>query len=237
MANPVIKNMNAFDVANNLSFSGLRKNAKGGKMIYLNVGGGGSKVYFELPVLRAPFGLSSFTDQKSGAVSYSLDVSLDDANTVAKIRDIESAVLSHVVNNSEELLGRSYSIDVIKQALFKSCIRESKDGKYAPTLKLKVLHNDGVFSVDAYDSSKKQTTLDSLQKGQRVRTIIDFNQIWIIDNKFGLSVRLKQVMMMPTTELKGCAFSSTSATDDDGVEDDFVDNVVNSNDNSEQEDV
>jgi hypothetical protein len=105
---------------------------------------------------------------------------------------------------------------VIKQALFKSCIRESKDGKYAPTLKLKVMHNDGVFSVKAYDSSKRPTDLDVLQKGQRVKTIVDFNQVWIIDNKFGLSVRLKQVMMMPTTELSGCAFSN-----------DFVEQVVN----------
>lgn len=234
MANPVVKNMNAFDVANNLSFSGLRKNAKGGRMIYLNTGGG-SKVYFELPVLRAPFGLSSFTDKKSGVVSYSLDVSLDDANIIAKIRDIEDSILNHVVNNSEELLGKTYTVDVIKQALFKSCIRESKDGKYAPTLKLKVLHNDGVFSVDAYDSTKKPTTLDSLQKGQRVKTIIDFNQIWIIDNKFGLSVRLKQVMMMPTTELRGCAFTTSGSDDGDG--DDFVGDVVKDNDGSEQEDI
>jgi hypothetical protein len=125
-------------------------------------------------------------------------------------------ILNHVVNHSEELLGRKYSEDVIKQALFKSCIRESKDGKYAPTLKLKVMHNDGVFSVKAYDSSKRPTDLDVLQKGQRVKTIVDFNQVWIIDNKFGLSVRLKQVMMMPTTELSGCAFSN-----------DFVEQVVN----------
>lgn len=227
MANPVVKNMNAFDVANNISFSGLRKNAKGGKMVYINANGGGSKVFFELPVLRAPFGLSSFTDQKSGSVSYSLDVSLDDPTVIAKIRELENIVLNHVVNNSEELLGRAYSIDVIKQALFKSCIRESKDGKYAPTLKLKVMHNDGVFNVNAYDASKKTTTLDCLQKGQRVKTIVDFNQVWIIDNKFGISVRLKQVMMMPNTELSGCAF-----------EDDFVDEVVKEeNDNSEQEDV
>jgi hypothetical protein len=70
------------------------------------------------------------------------------------------------------------------------------------------------------------TDIDSLQKGQRVKTIIDFNQVWIIDNKFGLSVRLKQVMMMPTTELNGCAFS-----------DDFVDPVVNGGCSSDQEDV
>lgn len=225
MATPIVKNLTAFD-ANTLTFSGLRKNAKGGKMLYVNAPGG-SKMFFELPVLRAPFGLSSYTDQASGNVSYSLDVSLEDQETVSKIRTIESLILDHVCKNSEELLGRKYSEDVIKQALFKSCIRESKDGKYAPTLKLKVLHRDGVFSVKAYDYSKNPTDLEVLQKGQRVKTIIDFNQVWIIDNKFGLSVRLKQVMMFPTTELNGCAFSE-----------DFVEQVVNgSNGESEQEDV
>jgi hypothetical protein len=214
MATPIVKSLNAFD-ANNITFSGLRKNAKGGKMLYINVTGG-SKVFFELPVLRAPFGLSSYTDQASGNVSYSLDVSLEDQETIAKIRSIESLVLDHVCKNSEEILGRKYSEDVIKQALFKSCVRESKDGKYAPTLKLKVMHRDGVFSVKAYDASKQLTDVDTLQKGQRVKTIIDLNQVWVVDNKFGISVRLKQVLMLPTTELNGCAFT-----------DDFVDNVVN----------
>lgn len=222
MAAPIVKNLNAFD-ANTINLSGMRKNAKGGKMMYVNTPGG-SKVFFELPVLRAPFGLSSYTDQASGNVSYSLDVSLEDQETISQIRTIESLILDHVCKNSEEILGRKYSEEVIKQALFKSCIRESKDGKYAPTLKLKVLHRDGIFSVKAYDASKQLTELDTLQKGQRVKTIIDFNQVWIIDNKFGLSVRLKQVMMMPNTELNGCAFS-----------DDFVDPVVNGN-SSEQED-
>lgn len=221
MAAPIVKSLNAFD-ANNITLSGLRKNAKGGKMLYVNVTGG-SKVFFELPVLRAPFGLSSYTDQASGNVSYSLDVSLEDQETISKIRDIENLIVDHVSKNSEELLGRKYSEEVIKQALFKSCIRESKDGKYAPTLKLKVMHRDSVFSVKAYDASKQPTEIDTLQKGQRVKTIIDLNQVWIIDNKFGLSVRLKQVLMLPTTELTGCAFS-----------DEIVDPVVN-NEDGEQE--
>lgn len=214
MAAPIVKSLNAFD-ANTITLSGLRKNAKGGKMLYVNVTGG-SKVFFELPVLRAPFGLSSYTDQASGNVSYSLDVSLEDQETISKIRDIETLILDHVCKNSEELLGRKYSEEVIKQALFKSCIRESKDGKYAPTLKLKVMHRDGVFSVKAYDAAKQLTEIDTMQKGQRVKTIIDLNQVWIIDNKFGLSLRLKQVLMLPTTELTGCAFT-----------DEIVDTVVN----------
>lgn len=225
MAAPSVKTLNTFDAASSLVFSGVRKNAKGGKMVYVNTTGG-DKTFFELPVLRAPFGLSSYTDQTSGNVSYSLDVSLEDQATVSKIREIESMVLEHVSKYSEEILGRKYSDEVIRQALFKSCIRESKDGKYAPTLKLKVMHRDGVFSVKAFDTSKRPVEVDTLQKGQRVKTIIDFNQIWIIDNRFGLSVRLKQVMMLPTTELTGCAFTSTTGGDDD-CDEEIVDQVVN----------
>jgi hypothetical protein len=209
-----MKTFNDFDVSS-LVFSGLRKNTKGGKMVYVNLAGG-VKAHFELPTLRSPFGLSSYTDQNSGNVSYSLDLSLEDPIVAEKVKQIESVVLEHVVKNSEELLGKKYNEDVIRQALFKSCIRDSKDGKYAPTMKLKIMMRDGKFVPEAYDSSRCMTTLDTLQKGQRVKTIVDFNQIWIIDNKFGLSVRLLQAMLFPTSELKGCAFG-----------DDFVDQLVN----------
>jgi hypothetical protein len=40
-----------------------------------------------------------------------------------------------------------------------------------------------------------------------VHTIIEFNSIWFIDNKFGVSVRLQQVLFAPTTKLSGFAFS------------------------------
>lgn len=216
-----MKTINELDVSS-LVFSGLRKNAKGGKMVYVNLAGG-TKAHFELPTLRSPFGLSSFTDQNSGVTSYSLDLSLEDTSVIDKVRQIENAVLDHVTKNSEELLGKRYNEDVIKQALFKSCIRESKDGKYAPTLKLKIITRDGKFVPEAYDSSRCMTTLDTLQKGQRVKTIVDFNQVWIIDNKFGLSVRLLQAMLFPTSELKGCAFGN-----------DFVDEVVNEEEDNDE---
>ena len=52
---------NTFD-ASNVTFSDVRKNAKGGKAVYLNAVGGG-KLIFQLPQLRAPFGLSEFKDE------------------------------------------------------------------------------------------------------------------------------------------------------------------------------
>ena len=49
--------------ASNIVFSNLHKNKFGGKAIYLNNGSKNKKVYLQLPYMRAPFGLSSFTDE------------------------------------------------------------------------------------------------------------------------------------------------------------------------------
>jgi hypothetical protein len=212
---PPVENLMTFDVAK-FGFSGMRKNTKGGKSVYMNVHGATSgRVFFRVPECRSPFGLGSYTDDKSGSTSYSLDISLDDPELIGKIRSIEDLVLNHVTANSDELLGKKYTTDVIRQALFKSCIKESKDGKYAPTLKLKVLSNNGTFDVGAYKYDKSPTTLDTLQKGQRVKTLIDFAQIWIIDNKFGISIRLKQVMMAPNSSLDECALGDDDDENND----------------------
>ena len=55
-----------------LKFCKLRKNRYGGKIVYLD-----EKVNLQLPFMRAPFGLSSFTNQSTGQTTYSLDLSLD----------------------------------------------------------------------------------------------------------------------------------------------------------------
>ena len=51
----------SFD-ASNVTFSSVYKNAKGGKAVYLN-GPGNQKLIFQLPQLRAPFGLSEYKDE------------------------------------------------------------------------------------------------------------------------------------------------------------------------------
>ena len=57
-------------------FSKIRKNKNGGRAVYLN-GPGNSKIHLELPKMRAPFGLSTFTDEASKRMSYTLPLSFD----------------------------------------------------------------------------------------------------------------------------------------------------------------
>lgn len=204
-------NFNSFS-ADQITFSELRKNKLGGKAVYLNTSNG-SKILVQLPPIRAPFGLSDFTDANTGKVSYSLDLSLDDPAVQQAFRDLDERVVTYVAENSQAFLGKPYKIDVIREALYKPIVKASK-GDYAPTMKLKVpTGRNGEFLPEAYDHTRNTVPLDTLDKGAAVHTIIDINQIWFIDNKFGVSIRLQQVMKTAPTSLKGFAFAVAAEED------------------------
>jgi hypothetical protein len=131
-------------------------------------------------------------------------------------------ILDYVEKNSVELLGKSYSRDILKNVLFKSCILESKEpGKYPPTLKLKVhAKRPSGFVAKAFDSNKHEVPLEDVKKGDMIRSVVDINQIWVVDNKFGISVHLKQCRFSPSASLEQCVL------DDDDEEDVVEDNEV-----------
>jgi hypothetical protein len=63
--------------------------------------------------------------------------------------------------------------------------------------------------------------MTSIEKGQRIRCIIEINQIWFIDNKFGVSVRLQQCLVEPSKKLPRFAFKDVEEPPaEDEVEDD-----------------
>lgn len=206
-----IRKISDFDVSS-LTFSAVRKNDKGGRAVYLN-SAGGQKLLFQLPQMRAPFGLSEFTDKATGRTSYSMNLSLDDEKVRSVFQSIDQKILDFVVANSEACLGKKYSVDIMREALFKSAIKPGKDS-YAPTLQLKVLPGrDGKgYAVEAYNSSKQPVELATLEKGQGIITIIEINQIWFIDNKFGVSIRLQQALFAPLNKLKGFSFVDVETT-------------------------
>ena len=53
---------------------------------------------------------------------------------------------------------------------------------------------------------RERVSLDSIEKGQKVVAIIDLNQIWFIDNKFGCTIRLQQVLLEQSEKLPSFAF-------------------------------
>ena len=178
--------------------------------------------------MRSPYGLSTFTDESTGRTSYSLDLSFDTDNAEAselceKLKELDELVVNTVAKNSKEWMGKEFNVAVLKEALYKPLVRPSKE-PYPSTVKLKILTKpDGSFVPEAYNTQRESIPLESIEKGQRVLTIIDLNQIWFIDNKFGVTVRLQQVLVEQSEKLPAFAFQGIAATNDvvdDGEDED-----------------
>ena len=204
-------------------FSKIRKNKNGGRAVYLN-GPNNSKLQLELPKMRAPFGLSAFTDEASKKTSYTLPLSFDaDPETddlMNKLKTLDEIIVKMVAENSVEWLGKKYGVPVIKEALYKPIVTPGK-GDYPATLKLKVLSDakTGDFVPEAYNYKRENVELTSIEKGQRVKSIVEINQIWFIDNKFGVSIRLHQVLLEPSKKLPRFAFKNVEAPPVEEAED------------------
>jgi len=201
-----------------VQFSKLRKNKNGGKAVYLNAGDN-KKLYVQLPFMRSPYGLSAYTDEATGRTSYSLDLSFDPDNTEAmdlhaKLTELDDIIVNTVAKNAKEWLGKDFNVAVLKEALYKPIVRPGKE-PYPSTLKLKVLtKSDGSFVPECYNMSKQLVTLDSIEKGQKAMPIIDLNQIWFIDNKFGVTIRLQQVLFEQSAKLPSFAFQGLDLPDE-----------------------
>jgi hypothetical protein len=53
---------------------------------------------------------------------------------------------------------------------------------------------------------KQPVPLDSIEKGNKAMAIVDLNQIWFIDNKFGVTIRLQQALFEQSAKLPSFAF-------------------------------
>ena len=202
-----------------VNFSKLRKNKNGGKAVYLNAGDN-KKLYIQFPFMRSPYGLSAFTDEGTGRTSYSLDLSFDPDNTEAmelhdKLKALDEIIVNTVAANSQEWLGKEFNVEVLKQALYKPMVRPGKE-QYPSTIKLKILTKpDGTFVPESYSMQKQAVPLDSIEKGNKAMAIVDLNQIWFIDNKFGVTIRLQQALFEQSAKLPSFAFQGVNLPDDD----------------------
>ena len=215
--------------ASSVQFSKLRKNKNGGKAVYLNAGDN-KKLYIQFPFMRSPYGLSAFTDEGTGRTSYSLDLSFDPDNTDAmdlheKLKELDDIIVNTVAENSKEWLGKEFNVAVLKEALYKPMVRPGKE-QYPSTIKLKILTKpDGTFVPEAYSMQKQPVTLDTIEKGQKCMAIVDLNQIWFIDNKFGVTIRLQQTLLEQSVKLPSFAFQGLDLPEDE-VEEDIEDEEV-----------
>lgn len=225
MANTIVLPKN-FDV-NELTFDVVKKNAMGGNVVYFKYEGH-PKVIMQTPVVAAPFGLSTYTDDKTGAVKYSLDISFRGMEEDPKVQmfhdkmaDFDNFLMNTAVTNSKDWFGKKQSKEVVEN-FYRPLVKPSKDpSKYAPTMKFKIMtKRDGTIDVDTFDAHRNKVNLqDVLAPGVKLQAIIEAGSVWFVNKTmFGISWKLVQVKVLPSDKIAGFSFQeeSDNEEEDDG---------------------
>ena len=220
-----------------INFSKIRKAKVGNKTIYLN-GSENSKLMIQTPFMKAPFGFSSYTDEGSGRVSYSLSVNFDKSNEehvklLTKFEDIDKKILGYIssISADESVFGKKRTADsLVESDQYKPLvIHGKKDYADSRPLKMKITNYNDVFQAEAYNMKREKIPLEKITKGCEVACIFEIASIWIIGTNFGVSLRLHQAMVKPIQTLAPCAFvgiEAESDTEDDLEEDEFDEEVT-----------
>ena len=207
-----------------ISFEPVKKNALGGNVVYLKYAGA-TKMVIQTPVVSAPFGLSTFTDDKTGAVKYSLDMSfrgMEDDPKVKQLHDkmleLDAALIDEGVKNSKDWFGKKVSKEVVEN-FYRPLVKPAKDpSKYAPTMKFKIMTNrNGSVAVDAYNHQKESVDLtEVLMPGSRIQAIIECSSVWFVNKSmFGVSWRLVQVKVQKSDKIAGFSFVEDSDAEEE----------------------
>lgn len=188
-----------------INFSGLtisdpKALSHGGKLIYIS-NANKKPFVFKTPMLRAPFGMSTYQNQK-----YYLNMSLDDVDDFKeKLLNLQQIVIDEALVKSHSWFKKSCTRDEIQQ-MFTPSVKysEPRDGKsYAPTVQFSVPFKNDKFDCDAYDEEKNaiDISLKNIPRGSMVSAIAQCSGVWIAGSKFGLTMKIVQMKVSSTSQV------------------------------------
>lgn len=188
-----------------MNFDSVSKNKMGGKMVRITYGPNKQPIKIQTPELYLPFGVGTYTDEKTGECTQSMDVAFRGYEEDAKVKafynvmqDIDRKLVTTCVERSSEWLGKSMSTEVIRE-FFRPLVKPPKDEKYSPLMRIKVvpLNRSGqtpkIFDVHDVRDAKD---LAYMVKGTVAKFIITIPFVWFVNKTFGGSNRLFQAAVV-----------------------------------------
>ena len=175
----------------------------------------------QLPRMKAPFGVSPYTDESTGATTYSLDLSFAgmDGNdklrhTYEQLKGLDEKVMETALAHPDwfpkiRKVTRE-SLDALQARIVKEPSKPEDKGKYPDRLKLKLAQDpkSGDFITPAFDDGKQLVNLAEIDlKGGDVTAIVKISGIWVSGMGFGCSLKPMQLKVVPRVTLSGYAFN------------------------------
>jgi hypothetical protein len=219
-----------------VTLSEPKVNKAGGKGVQLKYAG--QPFQLRLPRTKFPAGLISREDATSGNVNYSLIASLKGCDPFGKERstdpemgpvynfmlDLQELLVSWATENSAKLFGKKRSEESVRDS-FKNLLSVSTEkqgdeyvpnGKYPPSLRLKVPVYDGRVTMDAVNSQMipYHLTVDSLKsvfpKYVEANLVIS-PSVYVIGQGFGVTWGVKYAQVFPPSRLTAASVFSAVA--------------------------
>ena len=198
---------------------------------YVADDGSEQKMYVQTPEMYLPFGLSSWENKK-----FNIDLSFNNPlegnqKVFSDMLDaFDKKIVKDALDHSADWLKKKFKPKdlPILQEFYSSPVRRSKndegelDGKFPPTLRVKVYKNrDDTWVPEVFDSNKVQIAVEEgLVKKAKVKCLAQLQSVWVAGgNNFGVSWSLHQAKVLPGSQMglkKGYNFIEDSDEDEDG---------------------
>ena len=217
-----------FNPLTSTKYAKPKVNTSGGKSIGIMNAASGTVLQISSPMMLT-WGVNSFTDEKTGKVSYDMALQFPneefyDENTrrfFENLQRFESKVKEDAITNSKEWLGKPKMSMETVDALFTPMLRYPKDKNTletdfsrAPTFKIKLPCWEGVWkNIDLYDMDRRivfpdahnagLSPSDFILKGSQVAVGVQCGGIWFAGGKFGVTWNLVQAIIKPKLSFRG----------------------------------
>ena len=170
-------------------------------------------IVLQTPKMSLPWNLSCY--QTANKETYTMTQSFKGMENDQELEDfynnlveLDKLILDAAKENKERWFNGQYTDEsleelytpIIKHSLDK--ISGEPDGKYPPTIRIKIPFNMNKFRINIYDEDKNAIDLESIPlpsiivKEKELKTIIEINNIWIINGRFGCTLNCVQIKMV-----------------------------------------
>ena len=165
------------------------KGGIGGKTVTIRTVG--DKIpWLKMLKMKVPFGASNYNGK------WTVDMSIVDTDFLNFIEKLDNLIKNRAINDSEEWFGSKKSIEMVD---YSSILRRSKNNTYAPTVRGTVIMEDmgKVLGTKLFDCNRELQDSSKFQeyvsKGAICSGLLSLSSIWIIGNRFGVTLRFVQL--------------------------------------------
>jgi len=218
----------SFNPASDMKYTKPKVNSLGGRSVGI-VNAKTSTVLNLSSPLMLTWGVQSFTDEKTGKVSYDLALQFPNEGfetpATKKFLDnmtaFEKKIKGDAIANSKEWFSKPKMTADAVDALWTPVLKYPKnkdtlevDLSRAPTIKVKLPFWDGAWKeLELYDTDMRPvfpdpmnpalSPQDLIAKGSHIAVSIQCGGIWFANGKFGVTWKLFQAIVKPKMSLKG----------------------------------